>query len=456
VENLRQVAVVPEVDIIRDDELQSTTGLAEPLPSSEWPAYLPLLAEKRRVLYRTAVWALVVSTIIAFVIPKHYESTATIMPPDSFSSTNGSSMMMMAALAGKATPGLTAMAGNVLGVKSTGALYVDLLRSRTVEDHIVERFSLQSVYWIRYKQDARKVLDERTGVSEDRKSGVITIVVMDHNPQRAHDMAHAFVEELNNLLSRVSTSSAHRERVFIEQRLVSVKSDLDDAEKQFSVFASRNNALDIKEQAKAMVEAGAVLQGQLIAAQSELEGLHQVYADSNVRVRAARARIDELKRQLQKMGGSDAAIASDGPAPGELYPPIRKLPLLGVEWADLYRRLKIQETVYELLNQQYELARIQEAKEIPTVNVIDAANLPEKKSWPPRLVLIALLTALALAGAAVNIVGSERVRSLRVDDPRRQLAMSAAETFGQIRNRIANRAFFNRSNGSKSSTDEAE
>jgi capsule polysaccharide export protein KpsE/RkpR len=447
---------VPEVDIIRDDELQSTTGLAEPLPSSEWLAYLPLLAEKRRVLYRTALWALVVSTIIAFVIPKHYESSATIMPPDSFSNTNGSSMMMMAALAGKATPGLTAMAGNVLGMKSTGALYVDLLRSRTVEDHIVERFNLQSVYWIRYKQDARKVLDERTGVSEDRKSGVITIVVMDHNPQRAHDMAQAFIEELNNLVSRVSTSSAHRERVFIEQRLVSVKSDLDDAAKQFGVFASRNTALDIKEQAKAMVEAGAVLQGQLIAAQSELEGLHQVYADSNVRVRAARARIDELKRQLQKMGGSDAAIASDGPAPGELYPPIRKLPLLGVEWADLYRRLKIEETVYELLNQQYELVRIQEAKEIPTVNVIDAANLPEKKSWPPRLVLIALLTALALAGATVNIVASERVRSLRVDDPRRQLAMSAAETFGQIRNRIANRAFFNRSNGSKSSTDEAE
>jgi len=456
VESLRQNAVVPEVDVIREDELRSTPGLAEPLPSGEWLAYLRLLAENRRVLYRTAAWAFVVSTIIAFVIPKHYESTAAIMPPDPVGNTNTSSMMMMAALAGKATPGLAAMAGNVLGMKSTGALYVDLLRSRTVEDHIVERFNLQSVYWIRYKQDARKVLDERTGVSEDHKSGVITIAVMDHDPQRAHDLAQAYVEELNNLLSRVSTSSAHRERVFIEQRLVSVKSDLEDAEKQFSVFASRNTALDIKEQAKAMVEAGAVLQGQLMVAQSELEGLHQVYADSNVRVRAARARIDELKRQLQKMGGSDAAIASDGPAPGELYPPIRKLPLLGVEWADLYRRLKIQETVYELMNQQYELARVQEAKEIPTVNVIDAANLPEKKSWPPRLLLIALMTTLALAGVAAKIVGSERVRSLRVDDPRRQLAMSAAETFSQIRNRIANRALFSRSNGSKSSTDGAE
>src|SRR2546425_702703 len=91
----------------------------------------------------------------------------------------------------------------------------------------------------------------------------------------------------------------------------------------------------------------------------------------------------------------------------------RKLPLLGVQWTDLYRRVKIQETVYELLNQQYELARIQEAKEIPTVNVVDPADLPEKKAWPPRLLIIALLTVLSLAGAVVKIVGSPR--RVRVD-----------------------------------------
>jgi uncharacterized protein involved in exopolysaccharide biosynthesis len=456
VESLRQNAVVPEVDIIREDELQSTLEHAEALRSRKWLAYVPLLVRKRGVLYRTAVWAFVVSTIIAFVIPKHYESTVAIMPPDSFNSSNSSSMMMMAALAGKATPGLAAMAGNVLGMKSTGALYVELLRSRTVEDHIVERFNLQSVYWVRYKQDARKALNERTGVSEDRKSGVITLAVMDNNPQRAHDMAQAFVDELNKLVSQVSTSSARRERVFIEQRLASVNSDLEDAEKQFSVFASKNTALDIKEQAKAMVEAGAVLQGQLIAAQSELEGLHQIYADSNVRVRAARARIEELKRQLQKMGGTDAAIASDGPAPSELYPPIRKLPILGVQWADLYRRMKIQETVYELLNQQYELARIQEAKEIPTLNVIDPANLPEKKSWPPRLLIIALGMVLSLAGAVAVISGAERIQSLERDDPRRQMAIRAAEGLSHLRNRIVNNRFHKRSDSSEPSGDGPE
>jgi uncharacterized protein involved in exopolysaccharide biosynthesis len=439
---LRQNAVVPEVDIVSEDELRSTPGLADAPPPWQLLAYAPLLVERRRVLYKTAVWAVVVSAIIAFVIPKHYESTAAIMPPDSFGN-NTSGMMMMAALAGKATPGLAATAGNLLGMKSTGALYVDLLRSRTVEEHIVERFNLQSVYWVRYKQDARKVLDQRTGVSEDRKSGVLTITVMDYSPQRSHDMAQAFVEELNKLLSLVSTSSARRERVFIEQRLVSVKSDLEDAEKQFSEFASKNTALDIKEQAKAMVEAGAELQGQLIAAQSELEGLHQVYADSNVRVRAARARIDELRRQLQKMGGTDATIASDSSASSELYPPIRKLPILGVRWADLYRRVKVQETVYELLNQQYELARIQEAKEIPTLNVIDPANLPEKKSWPPRLLIVVLGTVLSLGVAVAVIFGSERIQSLKSDDPRRRIAERAAESLSQLRSSIVNNRWHN-------------
>jgi len=434
---LRQNVGVPEVDIVSEDELQSTPELADAPRSWQLLAYAPLLVERWRVLYKTAVWAVVVSAIIAFVIPKHYESTAAIMPPDSFGN-NTSSMMMMAALAGKATPGLATTAGSLLGMKSTGALYVDLLRSRTVEEHIVERFNLQSLYWVRYKQDARKVLDQRTGVSEDRKSGVLTITVMDYSPQRAHDMAQAFVEELNKLLSQVSTSSARRERVFIEQRLVSVKSDLEDAEKQFSEFASKNTALDIKEQGKAMVEAGAVLQGQLIAAQSELEGLHQVYADSNVRVRAARARIDELRRQLQKMGGTDATIASDSSASSELYPPIRKLPILGVQWADLYRRVKVQETVYELLNQQYELARIQEAKEIPTLNLIDPANLPEKKSWPPRLLIVVLGTVLSLGVAVAVIFGSERIQSFKSDDPRRWIAERAAESLSQLRSRIVN------------------
>jgi hypothetical protein len=139
-----------------------------------------------------------------------------------------------------------------------------------------------------------------------------------------------------------------------------------------------------------------------------------------------------------------------------MYPPIRKLPLLGVEWADLYRRMKIQETVYELLNQQYELARIQEAKEIPVVSVIDPANLPERKSSPHRLLIIGLVTILAVAGGAAWILGIKRIESLEDADPRRQLALSAAEGWQRLRSRILKIGLVQRSKFAKASGDGLE
>src|SRR5437868_5179236 len=396
-----------------------------------WTSYGWLLWENRRLFYRVAVRTLLVATAIAILIPSRYESTANIMPPDQ--NDHGALLSLLAGRAGGssegASAGLAALAGNFLGMNSTGALFIELVHSRTVEDQIVDRFNLQKIYWARYKQDARKMLESRTTVDQDRKSGVISITVTDGSPQRAHEMGQAYVEELDHLLSQVSTSSARRERIFIEQRLATVKSDLEDAEKRFSAFASKNTALDIKEQAKAEVEAAAVLEGQLIAAQSELQGMEQIYTANNVRVRSLRARIDELHRQLQRISGTDASLSLENNASTstDLYPSIRKLPLLGVEWADLYRRTKIQETIYQLLNQQYELTRIQEAKEIPTIRVIDPANLPEKKSWPPRLLIIMALTVTALVCTTVWILGCDYWTSIERQDPGKMLAMNIWE-----------------------------
>ena len=419
-ESRRQNVVVHEIEPITEVEFpapQGTTASPEP-PAQDLLVILQLLWEARGQLGRVAAWALAISTLIAFLIPNQYESSVRVMPPDSTSSAGG---MLASALAGKGNSNseLAMMAGSLLGMKAPGALYVNLFRSRTVQDRIIDRLSLQNVYGKRYKEDARKKLDGRTDVSEDRKSGVITLEVEDHNPNRAHDIAQAYVEELNRVLALVSTSSARRERIFIEQRLVTVKSDLEDAEKQFSVFASKNTTLDIREQTRAMVESAAILQGQLIAAESELQSLEQIYTDGNVRVRALRARISELKQQLLNMHGSDASLMSDTTQSDELYPSIRKLPLLGVQWADLYRRMKIQETVYELLNQQYEMARIQEAKEIPTVNAVDLANVPEKKSFPPRAIIVLALTLVSLIGASLWTVASHNWRLIDPHDPRK-------------------------------------
>jgi len=280
-------------------------------------------------------------------------------------------------------------------------------------------------------EDIRKDLEYATNLSVDRKSQIITIKVTDRSPQRAAAMAQAYVDELNRTLALVSTSSARRERIFLEERLKEVSVDLEAAEKEFSRFASQNTAIDIKEQGKAMVEAAAILQGQLIAARSELEGLRQIYTDSNVRVRALQARVGELENQLKKVGGTNADAASGNTGPGDsLYPSIKQLPLLGVTYADLYRKARVQEAVFEKLTQQYELARVQEAKEIASVKVLDSPDLPEKKSFPPRVLLMLLGTALAFSSGMAWVRGRTRWEQADPSDPRMVLAR---EVYGVLK-----------------------
>jgi capsule polysaccharide export protein KpsE/RkpR len=326
------------------------------------------------------------------------------MPPDS--SQSGGLAMAAAALSGGSAGGLGGIAGDMLGLKSTSDMFVGILLSRTAQDRLIEQFNLNKLYGKRRMEDVRDELAKHIGISVDRKSQIISLTVIDHDPKRAAAMCEAYVDELNRLVAALSTSSARRERIFLEERLKTVNQDLESAEKDFSQFASKNAAIDVKEQGRAMVEAAATLQGQLIAAESEFEGLKQIYTDNNVRVRSVKARIDELKHQLDKLGGKGESMTEVSGQPSDsLYPSIRKLPLLGVTYADLYRRTRVQEAVFETLTKEYELAKVQEVKEIPTVKVLDSPNIPERKSFPPRLLIIFLGTVFALGLAMTWIFG---------------------------------------------------
>ena len=394
-------------------------------PGERTIAHLRLLWENRRLLLRTFLIALVTSTAIAFLIPVRYDATTQLMPPDG---QPGSNMPLLAAMAGRAG-GLGTVAGDLLGVKNSGALLVGVLQSRTVQDRLIEQFGLRGVYHGSKIEDVRLALAGHTSISEDRKSGIIAITVSDHDPRRAAAVAQAYVAELDRLVAQVSTSSARRERIFLEERLSAVKQDLNDAAKKFSEFASKNTAIDIPAQGKAMVEAAATLQGQLIAAESELHGLETIYTDQNVRVRALRARVAELRTQLGKIGGdSGAAGALSSKSDPSLYPSIRQLPLLGVTYADLYRQTKIEETVFELLTQQYELAKVQEAKEIPSVKILDAAVVPTKKSFPHRLSLITAGTVFAIFAVCAWLFAKRFWQAIDPQDPGKQFAEEVLST----------------------------
>ncbi len=398
------------------------------------PDLLSSFWAQRRFLWRLTSRTLVITTIVVFLLPKTWKSTARLMPPDQ----NSGGLSVMAAMAAKMPESLAGVGGvgDLFGMKTSGALFVGILRSRTVQDRLIDKFDLRRVYREKTYVDARKVLEERTEIAEDRKNGIITVTVSDRDPTRARNICAGYIAELDRLVAQLSTSSARRERAFLEERLKAVKTDLDQAQKQLSEFSSKHATIDISVQGKAMVEAAALLQGQLIAAESEQRGLQTIYTANNFRVRAAEARVAELRRQLDKLAGQ--APSSSAPAGAQQqdlsnYPSIRQLPILGITYVDLYRNTKMQETVYETLTRQYELAKVEEAKEIPTVRVLDVPAVPEKKASPKRLQLMFLGTALAF------ILGLGWIRAKTIWErthPSHPRKLFAQEVYGTIRGHL--------------------
>ena len=391
---------------------------------THWAIRALFLWGYRRLLFRVTAVSLVLSVVLCFfVIPKSYTAVESIMPPDS----GGASSLLMSALSGKGGLGaLGGIAASLLHEHNSTALYISLLESGTIADHLINRFDLRKVYHKKYYIDAAKHLAHETKITDDKKSGVITIKVDDVDPVRARDLAQAYLDELNKLVNRTSTSSARQERIFVERRLHEVQNDLENAQIELSDFSSKNTTIDITAQTRAMVDVGARLEGEIVAEQSALESMRQIYTDDNVRVREAQARIGVLQRELNKLAGSSAPAApgsaSSQQTAGELYPPLRQLPRLAVRYADLYRRVKVEEAVFELLTQQYEMARIEEAKDVPVVRVIDAPGIPEKKSFPPRVILSVVLTMLAFGAASAFLLLRERWANVDNADPRKRLA----------------------------------
>jgi len=413
-------------------------------------ATLWLLWNRRHAVIRAAVVGCAIFGAVAFLIPARYQSTTQLMPPDGQS---GSGLEMAAALAGRMDGAFAGLAGSVLGLKSSGELFVGILQSRTVQDDLVAKFDLRSAYGERLWENARGRLAENTSISEDRKSGILGITVTDRTPQRAAAMAQEYVAELNTVVSQLTTSSAHRERMFLEGRLTEVKQDLENAENDFSQFASKNTAIDVKEQGRAMIGAAAELEGQLIAAETELEGLRQIYTPNNVRVRSVQARIDEYRRQMRKLGGKPGDDVQGEPSQNgntseegsDGYPSIRQLPILGVEWSDLYRRTKVQEVVLETLTKQYELAKVEEARETPGVKVLDVADVPERKWGPPRKMIVILGTGMVFVFSCGWLLTLARWQEIDSRDPGKILS---TQIFQSIRtgvrgmvNRVLRRSF---------------
>jgi capsule polysaccharide export protein KpsE/RkpR len=408
-------------------------------PSAERVMVLMEIWRDRRFIFKAAAYGFLVAVVVSFLIPPRYQATTRLMPPEKQGLGGLAALMAAAGGSGdKAGSMVGGLVSDAMGVKSPSALYVGVLKSSTVQDDLINRFDLRKIYRDKYMKDAREDLADYTDIDEDRKNGIITVTVSDRSPERAMKLARAYVEKLNSLMADLDTSTAHRERVFLDTRLKKVKDDLDQASKELSDFSSQNLTLDVKEQGKAMVAGVATLQGQLIAAESQLSGMQQIYTSNNVRVRSIQARVDELRQKLAQLRGNSPAV--EGMDSSDIGISIAALPKLGLTYYDLYRRVKIQETVFEILTKQYELAKVNEAKELPTIRVLDEPTLPESKSTPKRFLIVLIGTILVCILATAYVVGAARLRNIDPSDPFSLFGLEMREGFAedmqQVRDRV--------------------
>lgn len=377
------------------ETLTSFEPALKPVPPSV--ALLSALWRGRRMMARFFVGGLALSAAIAFLIPNYYKSTAELMPPgwQSPGENVAAPFSGIAGLSGASMPGGAGGLAALVNGNSRSGPILGIIASRTMQDYLIQRFNLLTVYHVRYAADARRVLNRRTDAKLDKQTSIISIAVTDRSPTRAREMASAYVEELNNLVVSMDNSDAHKKRVFLDQRVKEIQTDLESSEKQLGQFSSHTGTLDAGAQSRAMLYSMSSVQGQLIAAQSTLRELQAIYSNKSPLVKQAEARVTTLSDELHKLEGQQGANSSDFDTDTS-FPSLRELPLLGVTYADLYRRTRTLEVAYELLNRELEAARLEEAEEMPSVKVLDPPVVAHKKSFPPRLILISVGALLSL------------------------------------------------------------
>jgi capsule polysaccharide export protein KpsE/RkpR len=207
---------------------------------------------------------------------------------------------------------------------------------------------------------------------------------------------------------------------------------METAEKELSEFASKNAAMDVTEQIRVMIENVAKLQGELIVAESQLQEVRQLYSDSSLRVRSLQAQISELVDQQKKLVGtySGKSFVDGDTYGGSSFPSLRQLPIMSVPYESKFRKLQMEEAVYEKLRTEFDSAKVQEARENPYVEVLDLPEVPERKSFPPRLLIIATGTGCAVILSGLWILGIARWREI---DAQHAGMVLAREIFGTVR-----------------------
>jgi tyrosine-protein kinase Etk/Wzc len=350
--------------------------------------FLVVLAENKRFFIRFVLGAAVLATVVSFLLPVRYEAKVVLLPPSQSSSIGSSLLGQMGNIGSLGS--LASLAGGSLGMKNPADMYLSLLTSRTVEDAIIQRFELMKEYREKHISDARKELERRTTAVAGAKDGLIRLSIEDRDRKRAAELANGYVEEFRKLSASLAITEAARRRLFFEQQLQDAKDSLTKAEESMRKTQQSTGVLQIDSQARSLIESAAILRAQVVAKQVQIQSMRSFAAEDNPELILARQQLSALETQLQRVAGSQSDTGSD------INLSKGRVTQSGMEYLRRFRDLKYSETVFELLAKELEIAKLDEAREGAIVQVVDAAVVPDKKSFPPRILIIVLSTVLAM------------------------------------------------------------
>ncbi len=338
---------------------------------------LIVLAERKRTVLWFTAGSAILAIIVSLLLPVRYTATVTLLPPQ-----EGSSVSSMLASQLGSMGGMAALAGGSLGLKNPNDRYVAMLQSRTVEDAMVKKYGLMQEYHAHYLSDARKAFENHATVDGNGKDGLIHISVEDHNANRAAELANGYVDQFQDLSQHLAITEAAQRRLFFQQEMEQAKNNLANAEVALEQTEMKTGVIEPNSQATALIESAASLRAQIAAREVQIQGMQTYATGENSELIQAQQELAGLRAQLAKLGGSADTAGND------LLIPKGLVPKAGMEYIRRLRDVKYYETIFDILAKQFEMAKLDEAKEGALIQVVDPAIVPDRRSFPKRGLIV--------------------------------------------------------------------
>jgi tyrosine-protein kinase Etk/Wzc len=367
--------------------------------------FLTVLAEQRTVVLLVTAGFLASSILLAFLLPQWYTATVTLLPPQQSSSLSSAMVSQLGNMGGLAS----LAGGSGLGLKSQNEMYVGMLKSRTVEDAMVQKFGLMKEYRKRYLSDARKAFERHASVDGAAKDGLIHLSIEARDPARAAALANGYVDQFRSLSEHLAITEASQRRLFFERQLEQAKDNLANAEEALKETELRTGLIQLDSQARALIESASLLRAQIAAKEVEIESMRTFATEENAQLVQAQQQLTSLRAQLAKLGGSGENSEAS------LLVPKGRVPQAGLEYVRKLRDVKYYETIFEILAKQFEAAKLDEAKQGAVIQIVGAAVPPDKRSFPKRAWIIVGGTLFGFVIAVIFVYFRESFERLKGD-----------------------------------------